>query len=809
MKSQLMQRAVCTSLALAFLGSLALLGDFGGSAPEPTQPAGALPVGQAELAATPIVQAATKRQPETARRSVDLRPAAARGSVRGRVVTLRGRGVGGATVRLTAPRGQARIEAQFDAFAWVDGLPAAIDALPTTGDSDVVHDDEVDDEVLATTATAADGSFLFARVAPADVVVEVRADGYEAAISPPFAVPGDRLSDPVTLVVAPARALRGVVVDHAGQPVEGADIVVARVAGPLRLGAVVARTTAGTSGEFVCPSLGTAEYAVTARAPGLAPAGVRGVRCGDPIVRLVLHRGARVAGRVFDIVSDRGLAGARVLAVSDLVPGFIDTECDSEGRYVLNGVPAVPGLRLLVRAAPYRAMLSPASQAEGISKGWFLHEPPQAGTELRLDLPMVRGGTAAGRVVDAESGAPVVGAEVLVLTDRMATAEAIGGRAHSAADGSFSIDGVPPGEVVLVATCERYAPACDDEALCALVRDQRRRSLLRPGQQLTGLEIEMRRAVALRGRVLTAAGEPVSGARVECVGADDDPVRAFFGLDAEALGRIARTDHDGGFTLEVPPDADLVLTAGVPGDAARATEQLAAGAPDVTLIVQRPAALHGRLLAPDGQPVADAVLHFVATPQGVLLEGMARRRAQVEARTDAHGHFALLDLAAGSGYLELARPARWELETDVQLAAGEATRQVFRARAALGITGRVVDDRGRPVAQSNVTAVARDRDGEHPVMREVFTDDQGHFALWRLPPGDYALRATHPDLLAAAQSPTGPLLTPTAALVRAGAAPVRLVQRWTTLAAVQQGWGSCCQAENPAGNAAPAGTRPR
>jgi protocatechuate 3,4-dioxygenase beta subunit len=150
--------------------------------------------------------------------------------------------------------------------------------------------------------------------------------------------------------------------------------------------------------------------------------------------------------------------------------------------------------------------------------------------------------------------------------------------------------------------------------------------------------------------------------------------------------------------------------------------------------------------------------------------GSPIRRAQVTARsmegrgggvtsTDAEGRFEIKDLPAGrftvfvakGGYVQTSFGQRRPTDpgTPIDLADGQTADKVnFILSRGSVITGRVVDDGGEPVSGAQVAAmryayVAGTRRlvpaGAEGSSRS--TDDQGHYRLYGLPPGEYYVSA--------------------------------------------------------------------
>ncbi len=208
-----------------------------------------------------------------------------------------------------------------------------------------------------------------------------------------------------------------------------------------------------------------------------------------------LAAGHALSGRVVT-PSGAAIADADVTIAPgpDVLGGSARTS--TSGEFRLSGLPAGP-VRVRVDA-----------------KDW---SPVEVEAELPLAGPLVIRVTPAaelaGRVVDARTGAPIAGADVvatpadgfaLVRGDRFVDASA---RTDDA--GNFRIGGLPPGRFFVTASSERHAPARVGPLSAGPAPDQRP-------------TLELEPAVVVHGRVLGASGRPVAGAEIEVMDPNDD-----------------------------------------------------------------------------------------------------------------------------------------------------------------------------------------------------------------------------------------------------------------------------------------------
>lgn len=189
---------------------------------------------------------------------------------------------------------------------------------------------------------------------------------------------------------------------------------------------------------------------------------------------------------------------------------------------------------------------------------------------------------------------------------------------------------------------------------------------------------------------------------------------------------------------------------------------------------QPPAGGAGRGQRPvRAQPLADNAPRGTAVMRGQIItadNGAPIRRAQVRisspdaresrvAATDAQGRFEIKELPAGrytvtaskGGFVSLQFGQRRPTEsgTPIELGDGQLLDKITIALPRGSVLGgRITDEFGEPVANASVTALryafvagARRMVPAGANARDT-TDDQGHFRLFGLPPGDYYVSAT-------------------------------------------------------------------
>lgn len=440
--------------------------------------------------------------------------------------------------------------------------------------------------------------------------------------------------------------------------------------------------------------------------------------------------GASVAARPFESRFEEARREAR----DDDPPATLATVATAaDGTFTLSlpapakGAAPHPPLRLWVTAAnaPTTVVARVVGADESADVGDIDLEP---GQEL------------SGRVVDVR-GAPVEGARVWL--DRRRDRKSQDGDwpvavTRTDAKGAFRFRNAQPDSNRVTAVAPGRGIATRAGLSAGALSSP---LVLAPGGSL---DVSVKRA----GTRAAAAGALV---RVEGPGA------AARWIETDALGR-ARLEG-------VPAGGGLRVVALAPDGAAAATAT--AGAP-LTLVLAPPGALHGH--------VVDARTRAPLAGRRLLADGDEGRGTTVSA---ADGTYAIAGLPTGSYELRVddERAAPY-VQRDLRVTAGARLAHDVALAPAAALRGQVVDERGRPVAGAQVTALRPSAEPPGPFgpprldsVGGSRSGADGGFVLPRLSPGsEHTLVVLHPDLLPA-------VLSPPPAGADGAAPPLRVVLR--------------------------------
>lgn len=362
------------------------------------------------------------------------------------------------------------------------------------------------------------------------------------------------------------------------------------------------------------------------------------------------------------------------------IPGvrFKAGTTDAEGRVVLNGV----------EPDEYDVVASATGYATESRDGVLV----AAGTTRRIVFRLDNSVTIQGRLTGPENE----GVRGMIMGLRMPTwASSL--PAQSSADGSFVLDGLKPGDHMVVGYAEgqgqTMAPA------------------KAPG---TGLTLRLAGAGTVKGRVVDTEGEPVSMAHVR-------PFQSTY--FSYWYSQIFPVGADGTFTLSLPKgDWELRVEA----DDGRVSEdtkvKVEIGETSEVEITMPPIlVVRGIVVDADGRHVEGADVFVM---QGGFPPTPSR---EFWARSDDEGRFEVAGLPAGSVGLHVDHPA-YSKGTFEAVAAPREKAAVVRVVVTPGaiLEGTVTDADGNPVVGQQVTAMP---EGSYMESVATWTSADGRYRL--------------------------------------------------------------------------------
>jgi hypothetical protein len=453
------------------------------------------------------------------------------------------------------------------------------------------------------------------------LTARVLASGF-AVLESPMPPLAPEPATPVRLALQRGRTVLGKVVDAAGSPIQGAEILAypldpaAQPESLFRAKAREMRSTTGRDGTFSLPAVGAGQIDLSLRAAGAGPKWLRAVDVPSgnaplDLGRIVLGPESPLRGTVADDVG-APIAGARVTAVPVVTmprPGDFTTGpppatlTDAAGQFALSGLEA--GVKVLLQGEQDGFL--PATQEVELA------DDPEPVLLTLKPAEALR-----GSVVDEEAG-PVEGARIILITQHAAHGDRRRPLATSMSDrlGAFTFAAVPAGSHQLAVQAAGYLAWSQP-----LTVDSE--SPPKP------VEVQLEHGAALSGRILSERGQPIEGAKVSLK--DEGPM-----LGLSPPGTIS--DAEGVYWLEglpVGPQQVQVLHQ----DYLPEQQQLQLDETGTTrdFKLRSGAGLAGQVVDDRNEPVAGAMVSLVAEENLVAVEPRW---------TDAEGRFRATGLAPG------------------------------------------------------------------------------------------------------------------------------------------------------------------
>ncbi len=545
--------------------------------------------------------------------------------------------------------------------------------------------------------TDPEGRFHFEGAAPGRHEVVASAD-HLASVRPVVVIAEVvAAKEEVTCVVEPVSTVEGTVVDRGSRaPSGGVMILLTRkTAGAASSSEDVwssaLNATSRNDGSFTLDHVPPGSYAAFAMTVGMRP--------DKPSASVVVDR-SDVAGVVVELDRGASITG-HVLRAGKPVDGATVSTDDAravsgaDGRFVLSGLE--PG-KHAVYAESQREGAFTRGPTVVVTKG-----EQRDGVEVALDLT----GSIAGRVID-QDGAPV-GAAMLRFS-LLHTSDF--GTATTADDGTFVARALSGGgtyvyEVVSERSGIGYRPLVGKRFPEIAVRDG--------NDHITGVIVRVRRdRLALAGRVVTGAGEPVPDVVVTAADSHAQP-----GMPSS--GSTTNTDAGGAFALLDLASGEYTVTARAP-NGAEVQQHAIAGGSNLVLRLEDVGEIDGTVEGIDDVSDVFARRKDGSTWYSATIIGVAFRIRNVPPGT----------------YRIMARSLTETSSATVAVTAGATASVVLRPRPTGTIIGTLVDEQSAPIAdvQCFSTTQPGGDAGDVRGFRSATTGPDGSFRIERVAVGD-------------------------------------------------------------------------
>lgn len=500
--------------------------------------------------------------------------------------------------------------------------------------------------------------------------------------------PGERKTG-LVLTIPSGIAVSGRVTDAQGKPLSGATITAAEVentgmrmmirtfiaGGPSNDEEAVRSASDGTFTMRV--KEGT--YDFTIRREGYAPKIVRGhavTAASHEAVEAALDPAVEITGRI-----TRGgnpVENARIFALGSTGEG--NGVSGPDGSFVVSGLSAGP-TRLMIR-----------KEDDFVQDTRMITAPAR---DVAIELP--NGGRVTGRVVEKGTNKPITTFQAGISISRsgggmvmMAPPQL---RDFTTDDGSFVLENVPAGGMVLVANSPGYSAG-------------RMNVQVEEGKTLSDVVIELDTGVKLTGRVTGNNGAPLSDVSVRIM---PSPTGGFATSGAE---RSATTDSNGEYTIDsLEPGDETVMFSHAKHAGTRKSVTLKGRETRLDVQLSSGQVVKGTVVTEAGAPVADASVDVVSAGG-----------SYVSARTNASGAFEVEGLNPGRYRFSASRTGYADgIVEDVDISSGAPVRITLRTGGTLygrvtGLTPAELESTQVEARSGRASAVATvDRNGNYRI----------------------------------------------------------------------------------------------
>jgi protocatechuate 3,4-dioxygenase beta subunit len=583
----------------------------------------------------------------------------------------------------------------------------------------------LDDSVYKTAQTDRDGTFTLRGIGFGENLFEVRAGGYDLLVQ---SVPIDAESakQRIELTLRRSGKIAGLVLDERDAPVSSATI---KLVTYKPLGTPAEKLpdaekftrVSNSDGAFSFEKLATEGfYDLKVEHPDFAPAFFSLVAPGTTRQVCKLSRGGTIRGSAVYIDRPTTPAAVNIMAQAVIKDTTVtrETKSDAAGAFILTRLP-FGSWRLW--------STSPDAASEPMAGVKCEKENP----EVQVLLEVYEKCVAKGRVVDAESGGPVDGAEVRVECSygpRQARRRQF--MASSGPVGVFQFDSLPSGLVRISAKAQGYVASAASGSAQTFT--------LLPGERKTDLTLRLSRGGTVDGFVFDYLGRAVEGADTQLF------VSATTPRSVNVSALKGKTDASGYFKLggiDVGEHLQMYASAEKSGYARARSPMidLTASKPyaSTQIVLTRGASVEGHVYDERKLPIPEARVEF--TSDEFPMDPSNKPQA---VQTAADGSYRIVNCPPGRSHMSVSKSGYINGSASLKLSEGEARSGVdFQLKAGLMITGRLITLEGKPLAGARIRAVPHKY---VPGRDETITDKGGYYTLKNLGDGLFDVRANFP-----------------------------------------------------------------
>ena len=404
-----------------------------------------------------------------------------------------------------------------------------------------------------------------------------------------------------------------------------------------------------------------------------------------------------------------------------------ETTTGPDGRFAFEGLPAETNQQLHATAPGFITQ-----KKLGVRVGSI------------VDFNLLVGGAVEVTLLDAETGEPIEGAKVRAFYETPKELQSIARKFkwysifRTGADGKFSIDGAPAGDVVFLTFHADYEDGLSHHTITPRITNR--------------VNLTAKRGLVIRGRVQDKLDEsPVPGVRIL--------VASMSGGAGMLPQHDVRTDKTGAFVIRGISRGQHVLRMSAQGytDGQQALEFVDGNDYDpekdntLTFNMDPAGQVAGVVFGPDGSPVPGARI-FAAHDARFTYQV----RGPAETTTDASGKFLVNNLNAGTKYRIAAVMDGYAIGVSETLTVQPKELKdgvTLRLDEPRSVSGTVQDELGTPVPDATVRMLrppfggvwfVPGLDAGQSSQEVVVTGLDGHYSFEGIWPGNHTFDVEHP-----------------------------------------------------------------